>query len=114
MATTSREMTKNPIVKRIVELVSERGLKDKDLTDHLGLPPGSMAKWKYDGSQIYLKYIVEISQFLGTSPNYLFLGTEKSDNVEGLTPLENEVIQLYRSIDDRQKKCIRDTLKCFA
>lgn len=59
-------------------------LKDKDLTDHLGLPPGSMAKWKYDGSQVYLKYIVEISQFLGTSPNYLFLGTEKQTMSRGL------------------------------
>ena len=107
-------MTKNPVVQRIVDLISDRGLKDKDLTDHLGLPPGSMAKWKYDGSQGYLKYIVQISEFLKTSPNYLFLGTEETSDIEGLTPMENEVIQLYRSIDDRQKKCIRDTLKCFA
>lgn len=113
MATTTREMTDNPVVQRIVDLIADRGVRDKDLTDHLGLPPGSMAKWKYDGSQVYLKYIVEICEFLETSPNYLFLGTSGGDDVGDLDPVEVDVIRMYRSIDNGRKQCIRNTLTYF-
>lgn len=113
MATTTREMTNNPIVQRIIELIANRGLRDKDLTDHLGLPPGSMAKWKYDGSQVYLKYIVEISEFLETSPNYLFLGSNGTYDIEGLTALEMDVIRMLRSVDDGRQRCIKEILEYF-
>jgi len=112
MAKTTREMTDNPIVNRIVDLIEEQGKRDKDLTDYIGLPPGSMAKWKYDGSSVYLKYIVPICEFLETTPTYLFLGSYGNENEE-LSPVESEVIQMFRKIDTGRQKCIRDILKYF-
>lgn len=37
MATTTKKMTENPVVQRIVELIREQGKKEKDLTDYLGI-----------------------------------------------------------------------------
>ena len=72
MATTNRKMTDSPIVNRIVGLIEEQRKKEKDLTDFIGISPGTMSKWKYDGSNVYLKYIEEICEFLETTPNYFF------------------------------------------
>ena len=113
VASQKREMTDNPIVLRIVDLLKEQGKKDKELMDFLGTPQSLIAKWKYQGNTVYLKYIAEIAEFLNTTPNYLFPGVKELHHVEGLTPMENEVIRMFRCVDERRKKCIRGTLKCF-
>ena len=111
MARTNRKMTDNPVVQRIVELIRERGRKEKDLTDYIGIAPGAMSKWKYDGSYVYIKYIYEICEFLDTTPNYLFFGPD--DEEERLSPGEKDMVRMYREIDDERKKCIQDTLRYF-
>ena len=63
---------------------------------------------------VYLKYIIPICEFLKISPNYLFLGTSDTGDIDNLTPMENEVLKLFRSVDDTRKKCIRETLRLFA
>ena len=112
MAKTTRNMTDNPVVQRIVGLIREQGKKEKDLTDHIGIAPGAMSKWKYDGSYVYIKYIYEICEFLNTTPNYLFFGPE--DDEERLSLREKELIRMYRSLDAGRKRCIEDTLSYFA
>ena len=104
-------MTDNPVVQRIVELIREQGRKEKDLTDYIGIAPGAMSKWKYDGSYVYIKYIYEICEFLDTTPNYLFFGPD--DEEERLSPGEKDMIRVYRELDDERKKCIQDTLRYF-
>ena len=112
MAATTRKMTDNPVIQRIVGLIREQGLKEKDLTDYLGIAPGNMSKWKYDGSLIYIKYVDQICEFLDTTPNYLFFGPE--DEEERLTPGEKKLIQMYRALDNKRKKCIRETMNIFS
>lgn len=109
MATTTRKTTENPVVQRIVELIREQGKKEKDLTDYLGISPGTMSKWKYDGSFVYIKHIDRICEFLDTTPNYLFFGPENED--ERMTPVEKNVIKMYRSLENEKKKFVRDMLK---
>ena len=111
MATTTRPMTENPVVRRIVELIRKRGKHERDLTDYIGIAPGAMSKWKYDGSYVYIKYIKEICEFLDTTPNYLFLGPD--DEEERLTPKERELLETYRKLDDGRKECITQTLRYF-
>ena len=112
MARTTRKMTDNPVVQRIVGLIREQGKKERDLTDYIGIAPGAMSKWKYDGSYVYIKHIYEICEFLNTTPNYLFFGPE--DTEERLSPGEKEMIRIYRSLDIGKRNCIMDTLKYFA
>ena len=108
MATTTKKITDNPVVLRILDLIRKKGQKEKDLTDYLRISSGAISKWKYDGSFVYLKHIYEICEFLDTTPNYLFFG---SDEEERLLPGEKNVLQMYRKLNDGKKKCIRDTMK---
>jgi DNA-binding Xre family transcriptional regulator len=111
MATTTKKMTDNPVVQRILGLIREKGKKEKDLTAFLKISSGGISKWKYDGSFVYLKYIDEICEFLDTTPNYLFWGF---DEEERLTPVEEKIVHTYRSLDDGRKKCIRDMMDYLA
>ena len=113
MATTDRKMTGNPVVQRIIGLIEEQGKKNRDLTDFLGLSPSTITKWKYDGSNVYLKYIEPICEFLDTTPNYLFIGQKEESDFGSLTPVEIEVIRRFRKLDNGRKKCIRETLRYF-
>ena len=110
MATTTKKMTEDPVVRRIVYLMEKQGKKGKELTDYLKISSGALAKWKYDGSIVYLKHIEKICEFLCTTPNYLFLA---EDEEERLSPSEKDMIRSYRGLDDGKKKCIRDTLRYF-
>jgi DNA-binding Xre family transcriptional regulator len=112
MRTTDKEMTGDPVVLRILELIKNRGKIDKDLLNYLGIPSGSMAKWKYYGGTSYLRYIDQICEYLDTTPNYLFWGKEETEGQ--LSVAEKEIIRIYRTFDDGRKKCIRDTLKYFS
>lgn len=111
MAKTTKELTGNTTVLRILELIKRKGKKEKDLTDYLGISSGSISKWKYDGSIVYLKYIEEICVFLDTTPNYLFLGSDEEDR---LSLVEKDMLQSYRKLDEGRKKCVRDTIKFFS
>ena len=111
MAKTKKKLTENQVVIHILELLRKRGLSEKDLTDRLQISKGSVSKWKYDGSVLYLKYLEEICEYLDTTPNYLVLGNE--DKEKRLIKAEAEILQMYRDIDDGKKKCIYDTLKYF-
>ncbi len=111
MATTTKPLTDNGIVRRILGLIKKKGKKEKDLTDYLGISSGSISKWKYDGSIVYLKYIEEICEYLDTTPNYLFFGEDEEDR---LLVGEKKMIQTYRSLDDERKKCVRDMIYYLA
>ena len=111
-STENRQMTDDPIVKRIIILLRERRKNERELTDFLGLSAGSISKWKYYGSSVYLKYIDEICEFLDTTPNYLFWG--EVDEEKRLTREEEELVRMYRRFDVDRKKCIRDTMKYFS
>ena len=108
MATTTKKMTDDPVVRRIVYLIDKQGKKGKELTDYLKISSGALAKWKYDGSIVYLKHIEKICEFLDTTPNYLFWGAK--DEEERLSSIEKEMLRLYRNIDEDKKKWIRDAL----
>lgn len=69
-------------VERIVGLLEERGLKNTDLTEHLGLKPTAVSEWKSGKMSSYQKYIVDISDFFDVSADYIL----------GRTPLRNGVV----------------------
>ena len=111
MATTDKEMTNDPVVVRIIDLIRKRGKKESELAKYLGIPSGVMAKWKYYGSTSYLRYIEEICLYLNTTPNYLFLGKEQTE--KDLSLEEKDIIRMYRNLDEGKKNCIKNTLKYF-
>ena len=105
------DMTDDPVVRRIVELIRVQGKKEAELARFLGIPSGGIAKWKYYGSTSYLKHIGRICRFLGTTPNYLFWGLERE---EKLSLVEQEMIRMYRRLGKREKKRIYEAVKYYS
>ena len=108
MAKTDKKLTDDPVVLRILGLLEKKRKKELDLSRYLKISSGSVSKWKYDGSVVYLKYIEEICDFLDTTPNYLFLG---SDDEERISMSEKKLLKMYRKLDDDRKQCINDTIR---
>lgn len=97
MATTTKQLTNDPIVLRILGLIKKEGKKEKDLSTHFGISSGGISKWKYDRSVVYLKYIEVKCEYLNTTPNYLFLG---SDDEDRLSLMEKSMLNAFRVLDE--------------
>lgn len=65
------------IITRIVDLLIEKGKKQQELTDYLGLHCNNFTEWKAGRKRSYLLYIDEIAAFLDVSPTYLLRGSEE-------------------------------------
>ncbi len=65
-------------LEKIIQLLEIKEKNQKDLTDYLGLGKNTFSNWKAGHNHSYLKYINQISAFLGVSTDYL-LGTHSSD-----------------------------------
>jgi len=67
------------ILQRIVEVMKDKGLKDKDLCDYAGIKQSTFATWKQKGRDPKSEYCAAIAEFLGVSTNYILNG-EEPDN----------------------------------
>ena len=56
---------------KIIELLDNKGLKQKDLTDFLGLSKNAFTNWKNGNNNSYMKHLPKIADFLGVSVVYL-------------------------------------------
>lgn len=61
---------------RILRVLTDRGLAQKDIAQHLGLHPNNITDWKSGKSKSYTKYLPQIADLLEVSVDYLVGNTE--------------------------------------
>lgn len=83
------------ILNKINYLLEKNNLKQKDLTDYLGIEKSVFSSWKNGKSKSYSKYIAEIAQFFNVSIDYL-LDNEKSPSND-TEELPEELVILNRN-----------------
>lgn len=108
------QMSSDPVLHRILEMLQQRGRTDKELVEHLGLSNGAVTKWKYQKSKSYLTHIAAIADFVGVSPNYLLNGEDDEVNLESITGREVRLLQMFRAIDINGQECIIEAVKRFS
>lgn len=91
-------------VERIVRLLEERGLSNKDLTNYLGISYTAVSDWKSGKVTSYRKYISKIADFFDVSADYIL----------GRTPLRkgviwNDFVKQYQ-LCDPDKQALVDRL----
>ena len=101
------------VLERILSLLDHKGITDKSFEEALNVGRGMVSHWRYDGRNSYLQYINAICEILETTPNYLFHGVERDDEIVNLSPIEKDLIQNYRNVDDELKKYILDLSNIF-
>ena len=87
---------------KIKELLSQKGLKQKDLTDFLNLSKNAFTNWNNGNNNSYMKHLPKIAEFLGVSVDYLVGNEEQSNNEKlsfalyGTSDVDEEVLEDVR------------------
>lgn len=81
---------------RIVDLLIEKGISQKELTKHLGLHPNCFSEWKSGRKKSYISYVNEIASFFNVSTDYILNGKGSSE--------EEELLGLFRALGKEGKK----------
>jgi len=89
-------------VEKIARLLRESGKQQRDLCVFLGLGPSVFSEWKSGVSKSYRLHIGRIAEFLGCTVDYLL-----NEDEFALSPSEQELLQLYRSLSDEGKAHVR-------
>ena len=110
MRQTTKKMTKDPVLLRILESLNEQGKTEKDLVMYLGLGNGAFTHWKYENQKSFMIHINQIADFLGVSPNYLLRGIEEEDGIETMSKAEKNMIKMYRKLNHDKQSLIKKTI----
>ena len=101
----------NEVLERISSLLLKQGKKQKQLIEYLHLHDQTYNNWKTGKSTSYLKHLVEISEYLGVSPNYLICG---KDQFREPDTLESELVFLFRQFPEKKKQMVLTLVKTLA
>lgn len=89
---------------KIIEIMESKKIKQKELTDYLGVQNTVFTKWKAGTSTSYLKHITKISEFLGVSTDYL-LGTEANKKSPDK---KSELEEIYSQLSQADKEKVME------
>lgn len=86
---------------KIIFLLDQNNLKQKDLMDYLNLEKSTFSSWKAGKSVSYKKYISQIAKLFNVSTDYLLnddVDTSIPSNIESLPNEKVHMIPVYESV----------------
>lgn len=83
----------------IIVILKEKNLKQKDLTDYLGLSKNAFTNWKAGLNESWKKYLPQIAEFLGVTVDEL-LGSVPAAGVIPFNLPQKRVIELLTKLDE--------------
>lgn len=99
-------MSDMTVIERISNLLSEKGLKQVNLADSIGVSNKTLNGWIKKNRDVPTDKIIPICRFLDVSVEYLLTGTDPS-TVEAFDPLEQEIIGLVHQLPRAGKEKVR-------
>lgn len=102
------------ILGRIKQLLVDNNLLERDLIEHLGIGGETFNNWKKNRSDSYLHYLVEISEYLHVTVDYLLVGGDKDKdraNNEMFSDQELSLVNMFREVKLSERKYVIDLLK---
>lgn len=113
---------------RALQLLNDKRLTQAAMAEFLEVRPSTVSYWFTQGGDIPSKYLIKVCEFLGTTPNFLFTGSETvdepeqpvqdvqteqperpADNSMGLSEDEEELIRIYQNLDREGKTMVLAT-----
>ena len=114
MKKTTKNLTNDKIVLKIMETLKIQHKTEKDLLIFLGLSTGTFTKWKYDNMKSYRRHLDRIAEFLDVSPAYLEGDTDDIVSVHSITPYEVRLLQLYRKMGQKERDTLINSAEFYA
>lgn len=81
---------------RIIELVRNQGLTQKEFSEKTGIPQSTMSSWKGKKQNPSIDKLKVICDVLRVDPYYLIAGTESNET------LNNDYLTVYKDNDEYQ------------
>lgn len=82
------------IGERVIELVRDRGMTQKEFSEKTGIPQSTMSSWKGKKQNPSIDKLKVICDVLRVDPYYLIAGTESNE------ALNNDYITVYKDDDE--------------
>lgn len=101
------------IGENIKKICALKGIRQVDISDHLGVSQGSVSNWIKGTNSIDIENLAELCRFLGVSLDQIY-GFEPIKPDVSLSVDETEIISLYRSLNQNGKALALSTIKTFA
>lgn len=100
------------ILTRISAELARQGKQQAELVAYLDLPKGAYSNWKAGKSRNFCEHLGAIAEFLGISAEFLVTGKETEKNLTN--PREEELIHLYRKLNDEKQDALRHMAKLLS
>lgn len=103
------------IIDRVFLKLNEQNLKAVDLANFLGVNKSVISNWKTRSTNPPSELLVPICEFLKVDLQYLLTGTQmetkKNDSNAALSEIENDIVGMFRQLDERDKEDVFDSIK---
>lgn len=113
MRTTTRMLSDDPIMLRILEHIKLQGKTEKEVEQSIGLTTGAFTRWKYTKSKSYMGYLKQIANCLNLTPEYLLDVEDRVVNQHSLTESETRLLKMFRKLDIDKQQCLLKTTEIF-
>ncbi|BBB91795.1 MAG TPA: helix-turn-helix transcriptional regulator [Methylomusa anaerophila] len=98
--------------KRLANVRQDKGLSQNEFAKVLGIPQSTYAGYEVGKRKIPLELIERVANALEVSSTFLIAGKDVSPPIaDPYTPQEQTIIKKYRTLDERGKKAVDDTLE---
>ncbi len=113
------------ISQRIFNILKEKNLSQKDLSEHTGISPAAISSWKSRKTNPSSDKIMKICEFLEVSPFYLLTGesesnarnlllTDSADSYHTTVSKEElDLLRMFHQISDLEKGRILGILEAM-
>ncbi|MBP2656245.1 MAG: hypothetical protein H6Q73_3814 [Firmicutes bacterium] len=90
------------VIERIVSILDDRGISQKELCDKTAIKPQTFSTWKKQYTNIPTDKVVVIADFLKISLSYLLTG-EGCEEIQKLTEQEEELLRIFNILSVKDK-----------
>ncbi len=113
MRVPERKAVDDKVIERMLEVMREKRISQRDLVEYLGLANGTFTSWKYKGGKSYMSHMDKIAEYLGVSKVYLTGGEDEQIRRDTITRSEAEIIRMLRDLDQRKRELSYQIIKGF-
>ena len=97
-------------IKKVCEL---KGIKQIEIAEYMGISQGSVSNWMKGINSIDIENLAKLCQFLGITLNQVY-GIDPITSESLLSAQENELLELFRSLNRSGKTMLISTARAFS
>lgn len=101
------------IGENIKKLCALKGIRQVDISEHLGVSQGSVSNWIKGTNSIDIENLAELCRYLGVSLDQIY-GVAPIKPEVSLSADETELLGLFRSMNDRGRILTLESARSFA